>query len=72
MKVPTAIFAGGNDWLADPTDVNYIFDNIPSETLVFRKFIPDYNHADFIWALSANQLVYADVVDLMRKYHPLS
>jgi pimeloyl-ACP methyl ester carboxylesterase len=72
MKVPTALFTGGDDWLADPTDVQYIFDNIPSETLVFRKFIPDYNHIDFIWALTANQLVYADVVDLMKKYHPLS
>ena len=72
IKVPTAIFAGGNDWLADPTDVQYIFDNIPSETLVFRKFIPDYNHIDFIWALSANEQIYADVVNLMKKYHPLS
>jgi pimeloyl-ACP methyl ester carboxylesterase len=72
MKVPTAIFSGGNDWLADPTDVQYIFDNIPNGTLVFRKFIPDYNHMDFMWALSANQLIYADVVNLMRKYHPLS
>jgi pimeloyl-ACP methyl ester carboxylesterase len=72
MKVPTAIFSGGTDWLADPTDVNYIYDNIPSETLVFRKFIPDYNHIDFIWAQTANKLIYADVVDLMRKYHPLS
>ena len=72
MKVPTAIFVGGNDWLADPTDVQYIFDNIPSETLVFRKFIPDYNHIDFVWALSANELIYADVVNLMKKYHPLN
>jgi pimeloyl-ACP methyl ester carboxylesterase len=72
MKVPTAIFSGGDDWLADPTDVNYIFDQISNETLVFRKYIPDYNHIDFIWALTANQLVYADVVNLMRKYHPLN
>ena len=36
MKVPTAIFSGGEDWLADPTDVNYILDNI-HRTLVFQK-----------------------------------
>jgi pimeloyl-ACP methyl ester carboxylesterase len=68
MKVPTAIFSGGEDWLADTEDVNYIFENIQS--LVYRKFIPSYNHIDFIWALTANQLIYADVVNLMQKYHP--
>jgi len=70
MTVPTAIFSGGKDWLADPTDVDYIFDQIQSETLVFRKTIPDYNHMDFIWALSANKLIYPDLMEQMRKYHP--
>jgi pimeloyl-ACP methyl ester carboxylesterase len=72
IKVPTAIFHGGEDWLADPTDAEYIFDQIQSETLVFRKFIPDYNHADFIIGITANELIYADIVNLMRKYHPLN
>jgi lysosomal acid lipase/cholesteryl ester hydrolase len=71
MKVPTAIFYGGDDWLADPTDVMYIFDNIQNETLVYKKYLPDYNHVDFIWGITANELVYADVLNLMRKYHPL-
>ncbi|CAF1055044.1 unnamed protein product [Rotaria sordida] len=68
MKVPTAIFSGGEDWLADPSDVNYIIDNIQS--LVYKKYIPNYNHIDFIWALTASQLVYADLLDVMKKYHP--
>jgi lysosomal acid lipase/cholesteryl ester hydrolase len=71
IKVPTAIFLGGDDWLADPTDVEYIFDNIPNETLVFRKYLPDYNHADFLIAITANTLIYDDLLNLMRKYHPL-
>jgi pimeloyl-ACP methyl ester carboxylesterase len=71
IKVPTAIFYGGDDWLADPTDVMYIFDNIQNETLVYKKYLPDYNHVDFIWGITANELVYADVLNLMRKYHPL-
>jgi pimeloyl-ACP methyl ester carboxylesterase len=70
MTVPTAIFSGGEDWLADPTDANYIFDQIRSQTLVFRKYIADYNHMDFIWGLSANKLVYFDLLDQMKKYHP--
>jgi len=71
MTVPTAIFSGGEDWLADPTDVNYIFDQIDPKTLVFRKYIPDYNHMDFIWALTANKLIYPDLLDQMKKYHPV-
>jgi pimeloyl-ACP methyl ester carboxylesterase len=68
MKVPTAIFSGGEDWLADPEDVNYILDNIQS--LVFKKYIPDYNHIDFVWALTANKLIYPDLLEQMQKYHP--
>ncbi len=68
MKIPTAIFYGGDDWLADPTDVNYILDNIQS--LVYQKYLPDYNHADFIVAVTANTRIYADLVSLMQKYHP--
>jgi len=71
MKVPTAIFYGGEDWLADPTDVTYILDNIPSETLVYKKYLPDYNHADFIIGITANELIYNDVLNLMKKYLPL-
>jgi pimeloyl-ACP methyl ester carboxylesterase len=70
MTVPTAIFSGGEDWLADPTDANYIFDQIQSQTLVFRKFIPDYNHMDFVWGITANKLIYPDLLDQMKKYHP--
>ena len=70
MKIPTIIFSGGADWLADPKDVEYIFDQIPSSTLVYRKYIQDYNHMDFIWALNANKLVYPDLIQYMSKYHP--
>jgi len=68
MKIPTAIFWSGNDWLADPTDVSYIFDNM--ENLVYEKYIPDYNHLDFVWAISANKLIYPDLIDQMKKFHP--
>ena len=69
MKVPTALFYGGDDWLADPTDVQYILDN--AKSLVYKKNIPNYDHADFIIAETANRLIYDDLVGLMKKYHPL-
>jgi pimeloyl-ACP methyl ester carboxylesterase len=70
MTVPTAIFSGGEDWLADPTDADYIYSQVESETLVFRKSVPDYDHMDFVWGITANKIIYADLLDQLRKYHP--
>jgi pimeloyl-ACP methyl ester carboxylesterase len=68
LKIPTAIFWSGKDWLADTVDVAYILDNL--QNIVFEKYIPDYNHLDFVWALTANKLIYTDLLDVMKKYHP--
>ena len=67
MNIPTAVFWAGEDWLADPTDVTYIFDNIGS--LVFEKYIADYEHFDFVWAKTANDVIYRDLINVMKKYH---
>jgi len=69
MKVPTALFWAGEDWLADPTDVTYVFDNIQS--LIYEKYIPYYNHFDFVWAKTANEIIYQDLINVMQKYHPI-
>jgi pimeloyl-ACP methyl ester carboxylesterase len=68
MKIPTAIFWSNDDWLADPEDVSYIFDNIQS--LVYKKYILGYNHLDFVWAMTANKVIYQDLINQMQKYHP--
>ena len=67
MNIPTAIFSSGKDWLADPVDVKYILDNLPN--IVYQKFVPDYNHLDFVWALTAKDTIYFDLLNIMRKYH---
>ena len=70
MNVPTAIFWSGKDWLADPVDVQYILENLPN--IIFQKYVPEYNHLDFVWGLTANELIYNDLLNTMRKYHPES
>ena len=69
MKVPTAVFWAGEDWLADPQDVTYVFDNLGS--LVYEKYLPIYNHFDFVWALSAREMIYNDLINIMQIYHPI-
>ena len=68
LTIPTAIFWSREDWLADEVDVAYILDHLRS--IVYKKYILNYNHLDFVWALSANKIVYSDLIYIMRKYHP--
>lgn len=70
LKIPTAIFWSGNDWLADPVDVSYILANVGN--IVYEKYIPEFNHLDFVWAITANKVLYPDLVAQMMKYHPVN
>ncbi|MXQ80535.1 hypothetical protein E5288_WYG008994 [Bos mutus] len=66
MKVPTAIWAGGNDILITPRDVARILPQI--RNLRYFKLLPDWNHFDFIWGLDAAKRVYSKIIDLMKSY----
>lgn len=47
-SLPIYLYSGGNDILADPTDVKRLVDSLPTNKANFGwKVIPDYAHLDF-------------------------
>jgi hypothetical protein len=60
-NIPTAIFRGGNDFLADAEDIERLFAEVSSEYIVHDMLIDDYAHLDFVWAYDAYQLLYPEV-----------
>ncbi|XP_025066247.1 lysosomal acid lipase/cholesteryl ester hydrolase-like [Alligator sinensis] len=66
LKMPTAIWSGGHDLLANPKDMDML---IPRFTnLVFYECFPEWEHLDFIWGLDAAKRMYTKIIDLMKKY----
>jgi pimeloyl-ACP methyl ester carboxylesterase len=67
IQIPTALFYGGNDALADPTDVETYL--IPSlKNLVLQHFEPTYAHLDFVWGVNACTKIYPSILQLLEKY----
>eukprot|EP00026_Physarum_polycephalum_P010300 Phypoly_transcript_10458.p1 GENE.Phypoly_transcript_10458~~Phypoly_transcript_10458.p1 ORF type:complete len:392 (+),score=59.00 Phypoly_transcript_10458:50-1225(+) len=66
VKLPTALFYGGNDDLADPKDVEHLIPLLPN--VVFKHFEPNYSHIDFVWGETAYAKIYSSVVQLLDQY----
>ncbi|NWW87324.1 LIPM Lipase, partial [Rhynochetos jubatus] len=64
MPVPTAVWSGGEDWVADWRDVRLLLPRIIH--LVTYGHIPDWNHWDFMWGLDAPRHLYSSILELME------
>ncbi|GAB0192564.1 lysosomal acid lipase/cholesteryl ester hydrolase-like [Grus japonensis] len=64
MAVPTAVWSGGEDWVADWKDVRLLLPRIAH--LITYGHIPDWNHWDFMWGLDAPGRLYSSILELME------
>ncbi|KAF7247260.1 Gastric triacylglycerol lipase [Varanus komodoensis] len=64
MNVPIAIWSGGEDWLSDPEDVEILIPKL--KHLKYAKFIPEWNHLDFVYGLDARNKMYNDIIKMLK------
>jgi lysosomal acid lipase/cholesteryl ester hydrolase len=69
ITTPIALFYTTNDWLAGPSDVAVLFDDLANSAIGMYKIANDeFNHVDFLWGIDAPTLVNAPVMKLMERY----
>ncbi|POI28703.1 hypothetical protein CIB84_007547 [Bambusicola thoracicus] len=64
MPVPTAVWSGGEDWVADQRDVLLLLPRITH--LISYEHITDWNHWDFIWGLDGPRRLYSCIVAMVK------
>uniref|UniRef100_A0A8D2N350 Lipase n=1 Tax=Zonotrichia albicollis TaxID=44394 RepID=A0A8D2N350_ZONAL len=66
IKVPTAVWSGGQDKFADPTDIARLLPRITN--LIYHEHFPIWGHLDFLWGLDATEKMYLKIIELLKKY----
>jgi pimeloyl-ACP methyl ester carboxylesterase len=65
-NLPVYLFSGDQDWLAEPTDVLWLEQNLNGHAKCHYKF-QDYNHIDFIWGQQVKFDVYDRILEIIRR-----
>ncbi|KAK9400678.1 lysosomal acid lipase/cholesteryl ester hydrolase-like [Crotalus adamanteus] len=64
MVVPTAVWSGGQDTIADPEDIKLLISHIVN--LVYHRSWSDWTHLDFIWGLNACERLFFKIIQLIK------
>lgn len=69
ISTPIALFYANNDWLAGPMDVANLFNKLSRTSIgMFRVPSDNFNHVDFLWGNDAPEVVYKQLMMLMKRY----
>lgn len=68
ISVPLSLHVGKQDVIATPIDVNKLIPMLKNAKDLYHQEIEDFNHSDFIYAYSANKLVYSKVLAFFEKH----
>uniref|UniRef100_A0A1B6CKM9 Uncharacterized protein n=1 Tax=Clastoptera arizonana TaxID=38151 RepID=A0A1B6CKM9_9HEMI len=63
ITAPVSLIYASNDYLATPSDVEYLFKTLNTQVQIFKVAYEKFNHLDFLWGRNATSLVY----DLMYR-----
>jgi pimeloyl-ACP methyl ester carboxylesterase len=66
QQLPTSLYYGTLDELADPTDVAWLLGHLSSPPY-YTQELDNYAHLDFVWDIDAYYQFYPQIVDLIRK-----
>jgi len=73
MAVPTALFTGNKDTMADPADVVTLLKHLPKAQVVFKKEYDAFSHLTWVVGKPASfSMWFPDVKALLQKYNPVS
>ncbi|XP_078006831.1 lysosomal acid lipase/cholesteryl ester hydrolase-like [Phascolarctos cinereus] len=65
MKVPTALWSGLRDLMADPKDVSSLIPQIPK--IIYHKILPAFDHLAFVFGVDAPQTIYYEIIKMIKK-----
>ncbi|VDK89168.1 unnamed protein product [Dibothriocephalus latus] len=68
MDIPLKLYWGGDDWLASPHDVINLLEELPKRSYIRDRYLPYYNHLDFVWGLDATKVIYTDILDFFKEF----
>ena len=67
IPAPHLLHTGGQDRLADPQDITSLKRALGPGYIKAQLQVPSFQHLDFMWADSAAELVYKQVIDFLSQ-----
>jgi lysosomal acid lipase/cholesteryl ester hydrolase len=68
VDVPVVLMWSDNDWLSHPIDIARMELELPRVIESYKVPLKDFNHADFVFGIDADILVYQKIFKLLQDF----